>query len=697
MATEPGTIVVIEDDPNIADLVEMYLRRDGFRVIQATTGESGLAACDRESPRLVVLDVGLPGEIDGFEVCRRLRSDADVAIVMLTARDDEIDRVLGLELGADDYVTKPFSPRELAARVKAVLRRSDRPPASTPRVLAAGGVEVDAGRREARVDGRASSRWQPASSTCCCSWLRTSAWPCRGSRSSTAPGVQAGSATNGRSTCTSASSARSWAMPSRWQRCGASDTGWGEMRRRLTVSMVLMVFGALVLAGLASLALSVHDAGIQTRRELVREAQGLASTVQTQANTTNPVDPAKALHNLLGVMRAPLRLQGSAVVGVRPRGVLFDPVTPRLAPTLPSGLSAADLRPQDLLALSTVSGTTHGFEYAAAPYRANLQVAGDTVDVVQAVVLTRSPPGVLRSAGPWFALSSLVILGVAFLVANRLGRRLARPLEAAQTVTRRIAGGDLDARVPEEPGADSEMASLAASINAMADSLARAQGAERQFLLSVSHDLRTPLTSIKGFAEAIEDGMVADVGAAAGVIASESRRLERLVNDLLALATLEARRFALMPQRLDLAAATSATVAGFAPAAAELGLSLAFAAEPAGEVEATADPDRVAQVAANLIENALRFATREVRVVVTRNGDGPELWVEDDGPGISAQDMPRVFERLFASGPRPGRQISSGLGLAIVAELVTAMGGSVRAESPLGPAGGTRMVVGLPG
>jgi DNA-binding response OmpR family regulator len=151
--TEAGTIVVIEDDPNISDLVDLYLRREGFRVIQASEGDVGLAAIGREKPRLVVLDVGLPGTVDGLEVCRRLRATSAVPVIMLTARDGEIDRVLGLELGADDYVTKPFSPRELVARVKAVLRRSDGIAKDSPGVLAAGGVEVDLGRREARVGG----------------------------------------------------------------------------------------------------------------------------------------------------------------------------------------------------------------------------------------------------------------------------------------------------------------------------------------------------------------------------------------------------------------------------------------------------------------------------------------------------------------------------------------------------------------
>jgi DNA-binding response OmpR family regulator len=150
MSEAAGTIVVVEDDPNIADLVELYLRREGFRVIQSGDGEAGLAAVERERPRLVVLDVGLPGRMDGLEVCKRL--GASVPVILLTARDSEVDRIVGLELGADDYVTKPFSPRELVARVKAVLRRTDGPK-TTAGVLNAGDVEVDVGRREARLGG----------------------------------------------------------------------------------------------------------------------------------------------------------------------------------------------------------------------------------------------------------------------------------------------------------------------------------------------------------------------------------------------------------------------------------------------------------------------------------------------------------------------------------------------------------------
>ncbi len=147
---QKGTIVVVDDEPNIADLVDLYLAREGFRVLKTGTGEDGLQAVKDHRPRLVVLDVGLP-DVDGLEVCKRLRATSQIPVIFLTARDSEVDRVLGLELGGDDYLTKPFSPAELVARVKAVLRRVDGGPAAE--IMQAGEVAIDAGRREVRVAG----------------------------------------------------------------------------------------------------------------------------------------------------------------------------------------------------------------------------------------------------------------------------------------------------------------------------------------------------------------------------------------------------------------------------------------------------------------------------------------------------------------------------------------------------------------
>lgn len=144
-------ILLVDDEANIVDLARMYLEREGYRVEAAHDGTHALLKTERLQPALVVLDIMLP-EVDGFEVCRKIRVDSDVPIIMLTARDEDIDKIVGLELGADDYLTKPFNPRELVARVKAILRRSERT-ARKESPLHVGDVTVDPASREVRVAG----------------------------------------------------------------------------------------------------------------------------------------------------------------------------------------------------------------------------------------------------------------------------------------------------------------------------------------------------------------------------------------------------------------------------------------------------------------------------------------------------------------------------------------------------------------
>ena len=146
-----ATILVVDDEPKITQLVRDYLERAGFSVVTARDGREALMRARTEHPDLVVLDLGLP-QLDGLDVTRQLRRDADVPIIMLTARDDESDKLVGLELGADDYVTKPFSPRELVARVRAVLRRRDR--VGGDDLLRVGDLLLDVPRMRAEVAGR---------------------------------------------------------------------------------------------------------------------------------------------------------------------------------------------------------------------------------------------------------------------------------------------------------------------------------------------------------------------------------------------------------------------------------------------------------------------------------------------------------------------------------------------------------------
>jgi len=147
-------ILVVDDEPSILDLVGMYLGREGFRVETAGDGVRALEIVLAHPPALLVLDLMLP-QVDGFEVCRRVRATSNLPILMLTARDDDVDKIVGLELGADDYLTKPFNPRELVARVKAILRRAERAPAAGREPIHFGDVTLDAGRREVTVAGQA--------------------------------------------------------------------------------------------------------------------------------------------------------------------------------------------------------------------------------------------------------------------------------------------------------------------------------------------------------------------------------------------------------------------------------------------------------------------------------------------------------------------------------------------------------------
>ncbi len=373
---------------------------------------------------------------------------------------------------------------------------------------------------------------------------------------------------------------------------------------------------------------------------------------------------------------------GIDVVALYPNGTIRG--------TLPAGVTTADLNIPLLQQGRQTSGHTAGLlGYSAVPTPFNR--AKGFVPVLVITRQIRNPVNGLR----YFAVVGAIALVIAALVAAGLARRLTRPLVAAVQTTRRIASGDLDATVPVGPDDDPEFAQLAESINTMGANLVRARDQERQFILSVSHELRTPLTSIRGYADAIIDGATDDPAAAASVIRAEAGRLERLVQDLLDLARLDADRFSLELRAVDGAAVVDQVAEGFRPRAQELGLELAVAAGSDQPLWVEADPDRLGQIVANLVANASSFAEHRIDVGAGVVAGSAAVWVADDGPGIPADQLSRVFERHFVSDRVSGRRVGSGLGLAIVAELAAAMGATVQAESPLPGGRGTRMVVWL--
>src|SRR4051794_12803983 len=434
------------------------------------------------------------------------------------------------------------------------------------------------------------------------------------------------------------------------------------------------------MAGGGTLLLARFGARQQTEDDLRRQSADIAAEIKDASDQG-------ALRVLTNLRRA-LNLEGVTIVRYGPGGRTVD--------ALPDGVEESDLDLDTLRDGGTDSGNHGSLVYAAtaAPVTVTRNT-GTQASVLAVVVITRKADPLLRPATGWFLLAALATLAIGALVAWRIGRRMTKPLRQVEEATRQIATGDLSTRLPApDKGTDDELAALMQSINTMAEALERSRGVEQQFLLSVSHDLRTPLTSIRGYAEAITDGTLAEPAAGATVILSEARRLERLVRDLLDLGKLDARSFSFDLQPLDLVDVAEGTAEGFLPEADEAGLVIEVDAPPS-PVIVRGDADRLAQVGANLVENALKFARHRVIVRVSTDDGWARFDVVDDGPGIAAQDLPHVFERLYVSRHEPRRtEAGSGLGLAIVRELVTAHGGKVEASAA--PSGGACLSVLLP-
>ncbi|MHB1713176.1 MAG: sensor histidine kinase [Acidimicrobiales bacterium] len=449
------------------------------------------------------------------------------------------------------------------------------------------------------------------------------------------------------------------------------------MRVRLTLAMLALVAATLVVTSVGSYYF-IRRAAISTaRQEIAGQARAISKTI------SDGYFPVRfGLRKELRVLGSAGAFTGIRVVHLNPSGTITG--------RLPQGLTPHMIRIRALLAGRQTTGSTgNRVVFTAIP-----AAAPNVTSSIPLLVITRTvrnPADGLE----YFILVGAIALLIAAALAVGLAWRFTRPLFAAVDTTRRIAGGDLEATVPVTPHLYTEFIQLAESINAMGSNLGRARNQERQFLLSVSHELRTPLTSIRGYSDAIIDGIAEDPVAAAAVINGEARRLERLVQDLLDLARLDADRFSLDIRPVDCADIVRRVVEGFRLQATDLGLEL-ITAPVSTPLWVDADADRLGQIVANLLENASSFADRRIEVGTGMVGGFPAVWVVDDGPGIAPGEIERIFDRHYSSGPVGGRGKGSGLGLAIVSELAAAMGAAVTVESPVAEGRGSRMVVRFP-
>jgi two-component system sensor histidine kinase BaeS len=449
-----------------------------------------------------------------------------------------------------------------------------------------------------------------------------------------------------------------------------------SLRTRLVAAFVLVALVVLALSGAATYLLVRRSLQQRALDDMRARTSDLAAAVQA----------AKLQSGVKQRFRIGVRLLDLQPVLVGPGGAV-------LGGNLPSPLRPSDIDPAALLAGNEVSGRRGNTVFLALPTGRNVGRASLIVVATDTVDLT-----VLHRAVPLMIAIGVVVLGGVVLLSIWLARRLTRPLREIERAAGQLATGDLSARADIPPSADDELTTLANTLNAMASQLEASRGSERAFLLSISHDLRTPLTSIRGYAEALADGTLDDAAAddrkrAATVIGAEARRLERLVRDLLDLARLDAHQFSLQTHPCDAQEITRESALAFEPQARELGIELAVA--PAGSIPAELDAERLGQIVANLVENALKYATTRVDVAATRVSPARfELVVRDDGPGIAPDQLAMVFDRLYTVRDTPGRSVGTGLGLAIVRELATAMGGSACARAT--DRARTEFVVSLP-
>lgn len=461
------------------------------------------------------------------------------------------------------------------------------------------------------------------------------------------------------------------------------------MSRRFFWGITVVAGVTLLIGGIAAAMFVGRSVEADRRDEFLRQAEATGLLLETSLraelrNAQSRTDlTARAVLEVRTVLNVARRVGGhdyvEAVLVTGQRVIPLQDETPLLDALPSSALDVGGSRSYDDVSVGgdAVLGLTRRIEFSI-PGR-DLPVAlvvaiGSTADLV-----------------PWddvagrMLFAALIAIGLAAVIAASMARWMKRRLDGLGDAAAAIAAGDLTARAPDD--GDDELAAVAAAFNAMAVELEEARGRERDFLMSVSHDLRTPLTTIRGYAEGLAEGAIPpdDLPRIAGVLRSQADRLTRLVEDLMLLSRLQARQFTLRSQPVDLGVRTKEIVAGFEERAAAARVRLLVDVTPAGALDI--DPDRYAQIVSNLVENALRYTPEGGIVTVKLDSDAGavQLVVSDTGPGIDPDDLPRVFDRLFvAQRYRPVRPEGSGLGLAIVRELVDAMGATITVDSALG-------------
>ena len=440
------------------------------------------------------------------------------------------------------------------------------------------------------------------------------------------------------------------------------------MRTRLLLVIVGTVVLIMVAAGAGTWLLAAQSTRNDAITQVLASAKSFAAIGSGEISIGVPKIKSRAiqkaivtaeLQKLEQLLHLTSKLDGANFLPAAVPSDLHSPVVPSsilnsLADSTAVGSSTA------------VAGSTGSVAWAAEVVGLHVEVTranGTSASISRRYVLVLRRDIGKPSVSGYFLILAGAVVAFAVVVTLALTRRLTGPLRRAVATTERIAAGDLDARVGAQPGDFPELTALANAIDAMAGSLGRLRAAERQFLLSVSHELRTPLTSIRGYSEAILDGTAVDPSHAAAVIGNESRRLERLVGDLLDLAKLDARTFSFNFRTVDVGEVVEEVAEELRPVAAGAGLELQVH-PPEHAVFARVDPDRLDQVLANLVENAAKYAANQHHPRHGRERIGGTPRRTGRRPGHRARrdrpDLRAALQRRSACPTRPAPRVGPG-------------------------------------
>ena len=709
-----ATILVVDDEPRIRDVVQYALEREGFQVLLAADGNEALDKMKSATVDLVVLDILMP-ELDGLSVCRAIRKESAVPIIFLSSRAEEVDRILGLELGGDDYVTKPFSPRELAIRVKTVLRRTGAPGSGTEPVgpretLMHGPIEVNLAKHEVRVKGdkitltvtefgvlhalverpgRLLTRTQLIERA-----LRSRQPHHRADHRYPHP----------------SHSREDAALRHRSDRDGARSRLQGQrdrgrvMRRllRWLINELFRIRTRLLLVNV--LIAAVPIVGISFARFYEREMlRSLETDMINQAEILRQmlsVDPRGVGFEGLGPVLAEsaketrtrirvLGTDGQLLADSHAKGPPEGPEkpAPSLLPTRsrqtwrvpdpPEQVDVADRSEVRAALAGRYGATTRFWEnrdrlylFSAMPVMRDGKVAG-------VVYVTRSTNPV-RAAMYRLRTSLLMILlaavSVTVVLSVFLASTISRPLTHLTRVADRIARGDRSQRL--KLARRDEIGQLARAFDAMTNKLDERARYIGQLAANISHEFKSPLTGIRGAAELLEEGAADDPAARArflGNIQVDANRLDRLVTRLLELARFEADP---VPGEMIDYEALVREVSERAPGTAAVRVKY-----HAKRTQLLGKRAHLASALGNLIDNAQQHAEQgtevEVRVSDASTG-GIRTCVHNQGSVISEAHLKRIWDRFFTTRAECG---GTGLGLPIVVTVIEAHGGSVTVSS----------------